>query len=272
MTRCWLLVGFLLLAAADARAWDPTQAARRAAAEGQRALAEGDTTAAIRNLMRAQALSPEDPEIRMGLGETLYEATEYESARRQFEAIGADPLAGGGAQALYNAGNSAFGTGDLEMALDLFTRALLDAGDDAPEDLLFNLELTQRLIEEQQQQEQDQSGENSEDQNQEQSDQQNQQDQSQQEQQEQQDQQQQQQEQQDQQDEQQQQREQPQPEQPQAEDQSEAEQSPEGEQPEEMTPEEAMRLLQALDADEEELRKSIQRRLRGDEEESEHDW
>ena len=39
-----------------------------------------------------------------------------------------------------------------------------------------------------------------------------------------------------------------------------------------MTPEEAMRLLQALDADEEELRKSIQRRLRGDEKEAEHDW
>ena len=53
---------------------------------------------------------------------------------------------------------------------------------------------------------------------------------------------------------------------------SEPEEQPAGEQEQQMSPEEAMRLLQALDADEEELRKSIQRRLRGDEKETEHDW
>lgn len=270
MTRFLLMLLLLCGAAGDAGAWDPFQSARRAAASGQRALAEGDTTAAIRDMLRAQALAPEDPRIRMGLGETLYRATEYESAMRQFEAIGADPATGLTGPALYNAGNAAFDAGDLETALDLYTQALLDAEGEPAEDLLHNLELTQRLLEQQQEQQdqQQQSGdEKSEEQDPQQDSQQDQQqqqqDQQQQEQQEQQDEQEQQQQEQEQQ-------QQAPPEEPE-EEPSEQEQAGE-EQERQMSPEEAMRLLQALDADEEELRKSIQRRLRGDEKETEHDW
>lgn len=269
MIRIVLALVLVCLAAPSARAWDPFQSARRAAASGQRALAEGDTTAAIRDMLRAQALAPEDAEIRMGLGETLYRATEYESAMRQFEAIGSDPAAGLSQPALYNAGNAAFDAGDLQTALDLYTRALLDAAGEPTEDLLHNLELTQRLLEEQQEQQDQQSGdEQSEEKSDEQSDeQQEQQDQPQQDQEQQQDQQEQQEEQEQQQQEQQQ---QAPPEQP--EEQPGDEQESGEEDPQQMSPEEAMRLLQALDADEEELRKSIQRRLRGDEKETEHDW
>jgi Ca-activated chloride channel family protein len=269
MSRLALSLLLVAVAASAAGAWDPLQSARRAAADGQRALAEGDTTSAIRDMMRAQALAPEDPEIRMGLGETLYRATEYESARRQYESIGADPAAGIPSTALYNAGNSAFDSGDLEAALDLYTRALLEAEGDAPADLLHNLELTQRLLQQQQEQ-QEQSGEDqSDEQNEDSGEQQDQPDQQQQEQQ--QDQQQEQQDQQQQEQEQQQEDQQQAP--PEEQEQpSEPEEQPAGEEEQQMSPEEAMRLLQALDADEEELRKSIQRRLRGDEKETEHDW
>jgi hypothetical protein len=269
MSRVILVALLVTLAASSAEAWDPLQSARRAAASGQRALAEGDTTAAIRDMLRAQALAPEDPRIRMGLGETLYRVTEYESAMRQFEAIGSDPSAELAEPALYNAGNAAFDAGDLQNALDLYTRALLDAGGEPSEDLLHNLELTQRLLEEQQEQQQEQqqqSGdEKSEEQDQEQD---SQQDQQQQQQDQQQEEQQQQQEEQEQQEQEQEQQQAP-PEQP---EEQPAEQEESGEEQQQMSPEEAMRLLQALDADEEELRKSIQRRLRGDEKETEHDW
>jgi len=262
-----LLIPVLLCAAADAAAWDPLQSARRAAARGQRALDSGDTTAAIRNLLRAQALAPEDQEISMGLGETLYQAGELESSRHQYEAIGSDDLSVWRDPALYNAGNAAFDAGELESALDYYTRALLGVEGDPDENLLFNLELTQRLLEQQQeqQQQQDESGEQDEPQ-------QDQQDPSEQNQDQQQDQQQEQQQQEQQQSDEQEQEQSPPQEQETAEDQPDPAEQPAEEREQQMTPEEAMRLLQALDADEEELRKSIQRRLRGEEKEAEHDW
>lgn len=251
-----------------AAAFDPLQSARRAAARGQRALAEGDTTTAIREFMRAQALAPEDEEIRMGLGETLYRASDYPSAQRQFESIASERPREWGRPALYNAGNAAFEAGDYQKALDLYTQAVLEEDSTPGEDLIHNLELAQRMLEQQQQQQDqqqdDQSGDQSESSDQ-------QQESSSDQQQDQQDQQQQQQ-QQDQQD--QQNPEQGQEQQPQPEPQEGEEQPPEesARQQAQMTPEEAMRLLQALDADEEELRKSIQRRLQGEETEAEHDW
>jgi Ca-activated chloride channel family protein len=263
-----LLIPLLVCVVTEASAWDPLQSARRAAAQGQRALDSGDTTAAIRNLLRAQALAPEDQEIHMGLGETLYEAGDFENSQHQYESIGRDELSDWRDPALYNAGNAAFDAGELETALDLYTQALLGTDGDPGENLLFNLELTQRLLEQQQQQEQQQDKSGDQDKPQ-----QDQQDQSQenQQQQDQQDQEKQDQQQQDQQQSEEQEQEQPQP-QDAAEDQSEPAEQPAEELEQQMTPEEAMRLLQALDADEEQLRKSIQRRLRGDEKEAEHDW
>jgi len=267
MRAAWvqvLLIPALLCAAADAAAWDPLQSARRAAAQGQRALDSGDTTAAIRNLLRAQALAPEDQEISMGLGEALYQAGDFESAEHQYESISSDELGTWRDPALYNAGNAAFDAGDLESALEYYTRGLLGTDGDPDENLLFNLELTQRLLEQQHQQ-QDESGEQDESQEKQQDGSDQDQDQQQQEQQDQ--------EQQDQQQQDEQQQEQSPPQKQEAEeDQPDPAEQPAEESEQQMTPEEAMRLLQALDADEEELRKSIQRRLRGNEKEAEHDW
>jgi Ca-activated chloride channel homolog len=261
----------VLLGATDARAWDPLQKARRAAEAGQRALAEGDSAAALEAMLRAQALAPRDPQIRAGLAETYYYTGTYESAIRELEPLAFDEAPPRQrTRALYNAGNAAFRAQDLERALDLYTQALL--GSDAPPpDLLHNLELTQRLLEEQPPQEQPQPGDDGEPQDQprQQGDQEQQ---GEQDQQQSQDQQQEQAEQEQQQDGEQEPESEPAP-------QDQGEQSDDQPPPpadvadvEKMSPEEAMRLLQALDFDEEELRKSIQRRLRGDEEENEHDW
>jgi tetratricopeptide (TPR) repeat protein len=282
MTRAiWILssswCALLLLAADRAHAWDPLQKAHRAAGRGQQQLAEGDAKAAVEALLQAQALAPEDPSIRLGLGEALYVQGDYATAMTQFQGA-ADGLGGGLARdALYNAGNAAFRRQDYQRALGLFQQALLAGPSDA--DLLRNLELTQKLIEQsRQQQQQNQQGDQDQQQQEQQQQQQNQpQDQQQQqsgEQQQEQQQQQQEQQQQEQQEQPQQQPAEPPPPQPsQADsaqarpDSSQAIQPPPG-----MTPEEAMRLLGALDHDEEQLRRSIQRRLRGAETENERDW
>lgn len=281
MTSCRrLLIATVLVAVAagPASAFDPLQRAERAAARAQEAFARGDTVAAFEDMMRAQALAPDDPRIRAGLAETFYDGGEFEAALRQFE-----PLADAEAplpqrrSALYNAGNAAFRQQDYERALELYTAAMLE-GDSAPDpDLLHNLELAQLLQQqqEQQRQESEESGEEGEPQDGESppEDQQESQD-----------------------------GEQPPPEgeqPPESEQQPEQESAPPdstGQQPpppedgtedagadslqapppppdlEQMTPEEAMRLLEALDFDEQQLRESIQRRLRGGEEEDENDW
>jgi len=273
-----LATALLLVSVPLAHAYDPLQRAERAARDGQRALAAGDTLRAIEDMLRAQALAPDDPTIRSGLAETLYDTGEYEGAVRQFEPL-VDPEAplAQRRRGLYNAGNAAFAQQDYERALDYYTQALLE-GDGAPSpDLLHNLELAQLLQQRQEQQRQDseESGEDGEPQDQENSEQ------NQDEQQQQQDQQQQ--------DEQQNQESQEQePQEQEAPPDSTGQQPPPPEPEdapsdslqqavpppdlEQMTPEEAMRLLEALDFDEQQLRESIQRRLRGDDEEDEHDW
>ncbi len=270
-----------------ARAFDLLQRAPRAAARAERALAAGDTLAAVESMLKAQSLAPEDPRLRLGLGEVLYRSGEMRAARSQFEAL--DPSDPESATlrpvALYDAGNAAFLEGDLEGALDLYTQALLESPAPDP-DLLHNLELAQRMLEKQQQQQQqqqsqgpdeDSTGEGASESSSSEEGAQPRQDPP---------------------------KEQPpgkdrgqdpgeQPDpqedrapapQPQSDPQSEEASSPPPPAaagadslqvraaPEEMTPEEAMRLLRALDFDEEELRKAIQRRLRGEETKSEHDW
>lgn len=275
----WLWIGLVLVTSArPSSAFDPLQRAERAAREAQRALAAGDTAAAVEGMLQAQALAPDDPRIRSGLAETFYDSGEYQAAQRQFEPL-ADPQAPlpQRRRALYNAGNAAFEQQDYESALDYYTTALLEGEGEPPADLLHNLELAQLLQQqqEQQRQESEESGEDGEPQEGEDSQPNDEQQQEQQEQP----------------------GEQEQPPEGEPEQEPQEQESPPdstGQQPpppepqdaptdsldapvpppdiDRMTPEEAMRLLEALDYDEQQLRESIQRRLRGDDEEDEHDW
>lgn len=289
--------GLLATSVGEASAFDPLQRAERAAKSSLESLAAGDTAAAIEQMLRAQALAPDDPEIRHALGEVFYRGGSYESARRQFESLVEGPLdprqqshrsAMEPASTLYNAANSAFRMQEYQQALDLYTQALLalPPGSEPGEDLLYNLELTQRVIEQAESSEQSQQGESSDEEQQEDSQSQDSEDS---------------------------QSSEPQPQEgpqdpsqeqepPEPEDSEQPEARPDSTQteqaqpdsaqapppppdslseaspeslrtlPEGMTAAEAMRLLEALDHEEEELRRSIQRRLRGGETESEHDW
>ena len=265
----------LCVTASTATAFDPLQRAERAAQQAQRSLAAGDTFAAVESMLQAQALAPDDPRIRSGLAELLYAGGEHEPpAPPPPPPPAPPPPPPQRPRAPHNAGNAAFRQQDYETALELYTAALLE-GDSAPSaDLLHNLELAQRLQQQQEQQRQqsEESGEEGEPQEGEQppEDQEAQDGQEPPE------------------------NEQPPEQEPQSEDQqappdSTGQQPPPPQDPQEagadstqapppppdleqMTPEEAMRLLEALDYDEQQLRESIQRRLRGAEEEDENDW
>ncbi|HKK69982.1 MAG TPA: tetratricopeptide repeat protein [Candidatus Krumholzibacteria bacterium] len=278
--RSVLVVVVLIVASCPrpVQAWDPLQRAERAAHQAQESFARGDTLGALESMLRAQALAPEDPRIRAGLAETLYDGGEFEAAMRQYAPL-ADPEAPlpRRLRALYNAGNAAFEQQDYERALQFYTEALVQGDSEPDPDLLHNLELAQRLRDQQEQQSQqsEEQGEDGEPQDGEQPPQDQQQQDSQGEQPPPEDQQQ-------------------DPQQPERSDDpqqappdstqqqspppdpeeagADSTQMPPPPRPEQMTPEEAMRLLEALDFDEQELRESIQRRLRGDREEDENDW
>jgi Tfp pilus assembly protein PilF len=282
-----------------ARAWDPLQKARRAAETAGEKLQRGDTKGAIENYARAQAYRPQDPDYRLGLGEALYADGDLKGAMSQFQAAANSGDPGLDRQALYNAGNVALAKKDPKTALSLYQKALLKGKPDP--DLLHNLELAQRLLEQQKNQKQDQKqkGDQKQDQKQDQKKDQGQ-DQKQDSSQEQKQNSSQNQDQKKQQEDEQQngsksnqqQSSENQKDQAQNQKQEQPSAAPDSslEQPARpdstqtamsdsmttkvgvMSPAEAMRLLSALDHDEEELRRSIQRRLRTTENKSKHEW
>ncbi len=198
----------------------------------------------------------------MALGETLFQLERFEEAGVEFErALDLAKDSTVKAEALYNRGTSRLATGETDLAIeDLLASLQMD-----PEqaDARHNLEIGLRRLQqeqEQEQQEQDQQ-EQGEDEGQEKKDQ------GDQEQQENQD---------NQEKNQQQEQEEPEQDEQQADPQEEKEQEQQDqesqENPEEMTQEQALQLLKALDRDEEELKRSVQKRLRGGRPKSGKKW
>lgn len=173
------------------------------------------------------------------LGAALYRTGDMEQAGIAFSSAGSMALAPEDlVRASYNAGNAAFQAEQLEQALEHYRRALLN--DPSNADAKFNYEFAKRRLEEQQQQDQqqDQQDENQENQeNQDQQDQEGEQDQENQQEQEQQ-------------------QNSEDPGQQQQEQQQEQEQR---EDPTQLSEEEAQRILQALENEEEQLLRQVQK-------------
>jgi Ca-activated chloride channel family protein len=240
---------------------------------GRQKYEAGDFAGALAEFEKASVESPQDPVVGLALGEALFHLERHDEAAAEFSRVlGLTDDPDLRAEAFYNSGTARLAAGDPAQAAELLRSSL--ALEPGQEDALFNLEVALRLLaqnqQQQDQQQQDQQQQDQQQQDQQQQDQQ-QQDQQQQDQQqqdqEQQDQEQQDQEQQDQeqQDQEQQDQEQEQDqEQPQEQDQpGEAGNEPETTDTQELTHEQALQILQALDRDEEELKRSVQKRLKG---------
>jgi Ca-activated chloride channel family protein len=257
-----LLLGTL---AVSSSAWAGVRPPGAAEAEQGRSLyLAGNYEDALALFQEALVLAPEDPKISLAIGETLFKLERYEEAKAEFErALHQSEDQNLKAEALYNSGTADLAAGDPQQAASQLLESLKMVPDSP--DALHNLEVA--LLRQQQQQQQQQQQENQEEQDkekkeEEQKDQQDQQDQKDQEQQDKQDQQQQQ-DQQEQQD--------PQEQDPQEQDQQEQQEQDQQQQQEqesqpqdqELTKEQAMQILKALDRDEEELKRSVQKRLKG---------
>jgi Ca-activated chloride channel family protein len=258
------------------------------AEQGRQQYAAQHYEEALQAFETARALNPDDPRLSLALGETLYRLERFDEAAVEFQralALGQSPELK--AESLYNAGTCRLAQGDPAGAVELLRRAL-DL-DPSQQDVLHNLELAMRQLQQdsQNQQQGQQQPQQGQQQNQQQDQQQGQQQDQQGGQQQRQQGQQQDQQQGQQQDQQQQQQDQQQDQQQTGQDQQQTDQAkPEGEEasspeagteqpaapeaaeeqsvsPEEMSKERALGLLRALDRDEEQLKRSVQRRLHG---------
>lgn len=247
-----------------------------AAAEGKRLYGKGDYAGALSAFEGAVVQAPEDPALSLAVGETLFRLERYPEAMREFDralALTDDPTLR--SEALYNRGTAQLAAGDTEGALKSLRASL--AIDPRQEDALLNLEAALRRQQQEQQQQnkdqdkdqdkkdqdkkdqdkkdqdkndqdkndQDKKDQDKKDEKKDQQDQQNNQDQQQQ-----------------QQEQQQQQDQQEQKQQEQQQQQQQQEQQRGSAQPE-LTDEQAAQILKALDRDEEELKRSLQKRVQG---------
>ncbi len=239
-------------------------------AKGRAKYLEGRFAEALDEFESALVQDPDDPLVSLAVGETLFQLERYEEALAEFQRTLS--LTEDGelqSEALYNAGTSLLAAGDPGQAADKFRQSLAMDMDQA--DALHNLEVAMRRLQEQEQQEQQQDDQDKQDQEKQDEDKQDQEQQDQEQQdQEQQDQEQQDQEQQDQ-DQEQQEKNQEQQDQDQT-DQPEDQQDPTEPDTEELTQEQALQILKALDRDEEELKKSVQKRLKGGKPKSGKKW
>ncbi|MFO7653807.1 MAG: VWA domain-containing protein [Candidatus Krumholzibacteriia bacterium] len=279
-----LVPGFLLasiLGSGSALAQPLRPAGSAHAAEGIRLYHAESFPEALQRFEAARAEAPDDPRLTLAVGETLHRLGRHDEAVREFRRAltlaGSDELR---AESLYNAGTTQLAAGELAEAVDLLRESLrLQPGRD---DALHNLELALLALEQQErqqdqqpdQQQQDQQPDNQQDDQQEPGDQDDQPRQGDDQQQGDRD------EQQDGEREREDQRQNDQPEdQPAEQDEQPAPEPPadpqepeaapeEGEPvpqdgPEELTEEQARQLLRALDRDEQELKRAVQRRLKG---------
>ena len=200
--------------------------------------------------------------LQNNLGAALNKQGQFHMARGAFaKAMETAPSQMDFARSAYNAGNNEFQAQQLEAALENYKKALL--ADPTNADAKFNYEFAKRQLEQQQQQQQ-QQGDNEQDQ----------QDQDQQEQDQNGDQQQQDQEQQDQQEgeqEQQQNGDQQQEQDQQQQEQEQEQQQPQPDESEQLSRQQAERILQALENEEEELLREVQK-VRGHPRRVEKDW
>lgn len=202
--------------------------------KGNDAYQAGKYDQALEAYRTAEAELKDSPNLHYNIGGALHQAGQIDEAIEQLKLATLAENKNVAERANYNLGNSFYRKQDFQNAIESYKRALdLDPGD---MDAKFNLEVVQRLMENQQQQQQDDEQQDEQQDQQDQQDQKDQQDQ-QQEDQNQQDQQDQQQDQQNQEDQQQQQQQQPQ----------------------QMSREDAERILNALKDDEQDIQKKIKR-------------
>lgn len=132
---------------------------------GRAAYAEGDFATALREFERARVQEPNEARLALAVGAALYQLGRHEEAAQEFaRAAHASTRRDLVAESLFNAGTTALAQGDVKTAIDHLRRSLRLEPDRA--DALHNLETALLRAQEQEQEQQDQDQGESQDQEQ----------------------------------------------------------------------------------------------------------
>jgi Ca-activated chloride channel family protein len=259
-----LVLGILTgLVTADVAVAGPIVPGQDDLSRGRNKYLAGEFEEALSDFESALVQDPENPVITLAVGETLFRLERYEEALAEFErTLSLTDDKDLKAEALYNAGTTLLAAGDPGKASEKLIGSL--AMDENQGDALFNLEVALQRLQEQQQEQQEQDEQEKGDEEKDDLEKDEEGDKGGEEKQDQQDQDKNEQEQQEHQG--QDQKEQEEPGQP------EDAQEPTEPDPDELTQEQALQILKALDRDEEELKRSVQKRLKGGKPKSGKKW
>ncbi len=255
--RVLMALGLVLgLAAADRAVAGSILPVKDDLARGRDKYLAGEFDEALSDFESALVQNPEDPVVTLAVGETLFRLERYEEALVEFErTLSLTDDKELKAEALYNSGTTLLAAGDPGKAAEKLLGSL--AVDGSQGDALYNLEVALRRLQEQQQEQQEQDEKEKDEEEKQDKQDKDQQDKDQQDKDQQDKDQQDQQEQQEQQDQ---------------SDQSDDQQEPTEPDLDELTQEQALQILKALDRDEEELKRSVQKRLKGGKPKSGKKW
>jgi len=156
-----LVLQLLLLANSPALALDVLRFPGAAdAANGRELFTQEKYEEALQAFETARALNPDDPRLSLAVGETLYKLERYEDALREFQrSLVLSESVDLRAESLYNAGTSLLAQGDPAKAAEALLQSLRLDPDQV--DALHNLEIAMNLL---QQSNSSQQGDSTEDQ------------------------------------------------------------------------------------------------------------
>jgi Tfp pilus assembly protein PilF len=136
--RLWMIL-LLILTVACASTQDPQRKKKAEAARnlGEAYLREGNFTLALKELLKAESLNPDDPYLQNDIGLTYYGKRKYDRAIRHFKK--ALDLKGDYAPAMNNLGNAYLAQKRWDSAIEYYEKALESALYATPHFSLSNL-------------------------------------------------------------------------------------------------------------------------------------
>lgn len=130
--------------------------------KGVKAFKREDYDSSLQYFQKALEENPENKAIDFNLGNAFHQQGKYHDALQSYEMAARTTDSLLSAESFYNIGNTHFRAGELDKAAEAYKKSLNYAPDD--KDTKYNLELTLKKLEEQQQQQDKQCDKNNQDQ------------------------------------------------------------------------------------------------------------
>ncbi len=159
LTKCFIVLVLTgVWATTTGLSWK--DAASQEAEQAVNLYEENKLDEALAKITAAQVGMPDSPELQYNMGNVLYKQGRFEDALAGYKVASQDAPATLAQSATFNVGNASFKADDLEAAVEAYVKVLL--GDPNDDEARFNLEIALRTKQAQEQQKQSDQSEDQE--------------------------------------------------------------------------------------------------------------